>query len=42
MEKQVQARVRQQVEKNQKEYYLREQLRAVQHELGDTETADVE
>ena len=42
VEKQVQARVRQQVEKNQKEYYLREQLRAVQHELGDTDAAEVE
>lgn len=41
-EKQVQARVRQQVEKNQKEYYLREQLRAVQHELGDNDAAELE
>ena len=43
-EKQIQARVRKQVEKNQKDYYLREQIKAIQNELGDrdeTETADL-
>ena len=42
LEKQVQARIKKQVEKNQKEYYLREQLKAIQTELGDTEANDVE
>ncbi|MBR3098604.1 MAG: endopeptidase La [Clostridia bacterium] len=36
-EKQVQARIRNQVEKNQKDYYLREQIRAIQNELGEGE-----
>ncbi len=43
-EKQIQARIRKQVEKNQKDYYLREQIKAIQTELGDrdeTETADL-
>ena len=43
-EKQIQARIRKQVEKNQKDYYLREQIKAIQNELGDrddTETADL-
>ena len=42
VEKQVQARVKKQVERNQKDYYLREQIRAIQTELGDTEQEDVE
>ncbi len=42
VEKQVQARVRKQIEKNQKEYYLREQIKAIQTELGDRETTDTE
>ena len=40
-EKQIQARVRQQVDKNQKDFYLREQIRAIQTELGDREESDV-
>ena len=43
-EKQIQARIRKQVEKNQKDYYLREQIKAIQTELGDgdeTDTADL-
>ena len=42
LEKQVQARIKKQVEKNQKEYYLREQLKAIQTELGDTDAMDVD
>ncbi len=42
IEKQVQQRVRAQIEKNQKDYYLREQIRAIQSELGDTETGEIE
>ncbi len=42
VEKQVQARVKKQIEKNQKEYYLREQIKAIQTELGDKESTDVE
>lgn len=40
LEKQIQVRVRQQVEKNQKDYYLREQVKAIQEELGDKEETD--
>ncbi len=42
VEKQVQARIKKQIEKNQKDYYLREQIKAIQTELGDTEATDVE
>ena len=35
IEKQVQGRIRKQLEKNQKDYYLREQIRAIQEELWD-------
>ncbi len=42
VEKQVQARVKKQVEQNQKDYYLREQIKAIQNELGDTDATDVE
>ena len=42
VEKQVQARVKKQIERNQKDYYLREQIKAIQNELGDTEATDVE
>ena len=34
-EKQIQARIKRQMEKNQKDYYLREQIKAIQDELGD-------
>ena len=43
-EKQIQARIKKQVEKNQKDYYLREQIKAIQTALGDrdeTEEADL-
>ncbi len=42
VEKQIQARIKKQIEKNQKEYYLREQIKAIQVELGDTEANDVD
>lgn len=42
VEKEVQARIKRQIEKNQKDYYLREQIRAIQTELGDNETNDVD
>ena len=42
VEKQVQARIKKQIEKNQKDYYLREQIRAIQTELGDDDTSEVE
>lgn len=35
LEKKIQSRVKKQVEKNQKEYYLNEQMRAIRKELGD-------
>ncbi|MDE6585602.1 MAG: endopeptidase La [Clostridia bacterium] len=37
LEKKINAMVRQSIEKNQKEYYLREQLKAIHTELGDDE-----
>ncbi|MBP2649578.1 MAG: lon1 [Firmicutes bacterium] len=37
LEKKINVRVRKQMEKTQKEYYLREQLKAIQKELGDKE-----
>lgn len=42
VEKQVQARIKKQIEKNQKDYYLREQIKAIQTELGDTEETDTD
>ena len=39
-EKQIQARIRKQVDKNQKDYYLREQIKAIQNELGDGDEAE--
>ena len=35
MEKRIRGRVKQQMEKNQREYYLNEQMKAIQKELGD-------
>jgi ATP-dependent Lon protease len=35
MEKKIRVRVKQQMEKNQREYYLNEQIKAIQKELGD-------
>lgn len=37
LERQISSRVRKQMEKSQKEYYLREQIKAIQKELGDKE-----
>ena len=37
VEKKIQGRVKQQIERNQKEYYLHEQQRAIQQELGEGE-----
>ena len=44
MERKIQIRVRKQMEKTQKEYYLREQMKAIQKELGDKDerAAEVE
>ena len=47
VEKKIRARVKRQMEKTQKEYYLNEQMQAIQKELGDrddgrTEIAEVE
>ncbi len=44
IEQRIQQRVRKQMEGNQKEYYLREQIKAIQKELGDKDdrTAEVE
>ena len=39
-ERQIQARVKRQVEQNQKDYYLREQIKAIQDELGDRNDQD--
>ncbi|MDD2725549.1 MAG: endopeptidase La [Methylovulum sp.] len=39
MEKKIRVRVKQQMEKNQREYYLNEQIKAIQKELGDMEDA---
>ncbi len=39
-EKEIQSRIRRQVERNQKDYYLREQIRAIQNELGEGEDAE--
>ncbi len=37
MEKRIRGRVKQQMEKNQREYYLNEQMKAIQKELGEME-----
>ena len=37
IERKISSRVRKQIDKSQKEYYLREQLKAIQRELGDKE-----
>ena len=39
IEKKIQGRVKKQIEKNHKEYYLHEQARAIQHELGEDDDA---
>jgi ATP-dependent Lon protease len=40
-EKQISARVKQQMDANQREYYLREQMKAIQKELGGDEASEV-
>jgi len=42
MEKQIRTRVKQQMEKNQREYYLSEQMKAIQKELGEMDEASNE
>ena len=42
IEKEVQKRLRSQVDRNQKEYYLREQMKAIQIELGDNDASEVD
>ena len=42
LERQVQTRVREQMEQNQKDYFLREQIKAIQSELGDRDSTDVD
>ncbi len=37
IEKNITSKVKQQIDKNQKEYYLREQIKAIQKELGDSQ-----
>ena len=39
-EKEIQSRIRGQVERNQKDFYLREQIRAIQNELGEGDEAE--
>jgi ATP-dependent Lon protease len=41
-EKQISARVKQQMDSNQREYYLREQMKAIQKELGSDDVSEVE
>ena len=40
VEKKIKGRVKRQMEKTQKEYYLNEQMKAIQKELGDNEDVD--
>ena len=42
LERMVQMRIRMQMDKNQKDYYLREQMRILQEELGEEEEEDVD
>ena len=42
MEKRIRGRVKQQMEKNQREYYLNEQMKAIQKELGEMDDAPSE
>ncbi len=38
----LQSKVKQQIDRNQREYYLREQMKVIQHELGDNDMSDIE
>ena len=40
VEKKIKGRVKRQMEKTQKEYYLNEQMKAIQKELGENEDSD--
>lgn len=42
LERMVQMRIRMQMDKNQKDYYLREQMRVIQEELGEEEEEDID
>jgi ATP-dependent Lon protease len=42
VERKIRSRVKKQMEKSQKEYYLNEQIKAIQRELGDSENAVVD
>lgn len=42
LERMVQMRIRMQVDRNQKEYYLREQMKVIQEELGEEEDDDLD
>lgn len=42
IESKLQGKLREQLDKGQKDYYLREQIRVIQEELGDTETAELD
>ncbi len=42
VEKQVQSRIKTQIEQNHKDFYLREQIKAIQSELGDNDGTEVE
>ncbi len=42
VEREIHGRVRKQIEKTQKEYYLREQLKAIKEELGSDDAAEIE
>lgn len=42
LERQIGVKVRKQMEKSQKDYYLREQMRVIQKELGDTEEREID
>ncbi len=42
VEKQVQSRIKNQIEQNHKDFYLREQIKAIQIELGDRDGTEVE